>query len=446
MDKINFLCYTVLLMPRTIFRPVLHSIEQFGFTELDHRLDDRMRGVLGQYDMGPEQTMAFDLDRPELFRRVEGLVGNTPLIHVEDVGTSHILAKVESQNPTENHYDRIFPQTIKRLEDDGVIEPGTELIEVTSGSGGRSFAWASRVLGYKARIMVPPELPGARVHDMINFSAKLEVTDPGYMEATSKAYVARIRELIQAGLVKPVKTSEYYVFAGTDETGQSVCFVNHSGNELTVEGFDDIGDEIAEQMPDGQGVDFVVSVMGNGTSTTALSRTMKQHYPDVQIVGLEDERSPYYFEQKYPGEFKRRFGRPASFTQHDMYGSSAPGVKLKYGKVDAVDEVRLANPKERDEVRDTYNRGRRNYEKIGNSSAASLIAARQLAIEHPRSTIVVVFYDKVDQYGDSPAIVTTPKFHYDLPRPEGVPPKGWHQKNVGSIALLPHSIRDAYVR
>ncbi len=431
-------------MPSASMLPVVPHIEDAAFTELQHRIDDRMRGVLGEYALGPEQTMAYSLSRPELFDRVESLVGHTPLIHVEDVGDSHILAKVESQNPTENHYDRVFPKTIRRLEDDGVIQPGDELIEVTSGSGGRAFAWASQVLGYKAHILVPPELPKARVQDMVNFGAEVEVTEPGYMSSTSAAYGKRIEEYDEDGWeITPYKTKDYNVRVATKD-GKRVCFVNHSANGITIEGFESIGDEVSAQMPDDEKVDYVVSVMGNGTSTAALSRSMRRHYPDVAIVGLEDERSPFYFEQMYPGEYEKRFGKPLEFTQHDMYGSSAPNVRLKYGNVDAVDEVRLANPGVRDETRDEYNKGRRGYEQIGNSSAASLVAARHLATEHPGSNIVIVFYDKADQYGDEPATATSTRFLHDRPRPEGTPPLGWRQQHVGNIALLPESISSAY--
>jgi cysteine synthase len=425
-------------------RPLLPPIEDRNFTELQHRIDDRMRGVLGEYDIAPEKTLAFDLDGEELFARTESLISNTPLIHVEDVNGAHILAKVESQNPTENHYDRAYPRTIKRLQDDKVIEPGDELIECTSGSAGRAFAWAAQVLGYRSRILVPPELPKARLQDMINFGAEIEVTDPGYMKAVSKAYVARIKKLQSAGLVDKHETPDYMVFAGIDESGQRVCFVNHSANEITIEGFDGIGNEIAEQMPADQKVDFLISVMGNGTSTTALARTIRQHYPGVQVIGLEDEGSPYYFEQKYPGEYERRFGRAPEFTQHDMFGSSAFGIRLKYGNADMVDEVWLSNSTVRNEARDVHNKDRKGYEQIGNSSAASLVVARQLAAQNPDSNIVIIFYDKADQYGESPVIASQVRFLYDRIRPVGVPPRNWKQQQVGSIALMPQSTEQAY--
>jgi cysteine synthase len=431
-------------MSQVLTRPIL-EVDPANVTELQTRIDDRMRGVLGQYNLALERTERFDLERDELFDRVDSLVGNTPLIHVEDVGSSSILAKVESQNPTENHYDRVFPRTIRRLEEDGIINPGDELIEVTSGSGGRAFAWAAKVLGYRARVLVPPELPQGRVQDMINFGAEVEVTEPGYMSEVSKAYVSRISELETAGYeVTKHKTPDYTVFTA-EKDGDRVCFVNHSANEVTVEGFDSIGEEIHEQMPNGEQVDFVVSVMGNGTSTVALSRTMRRHYPEVQLIGLEDERSPRYFSEKHPGEYERLFGRPPEFTQHDMFGSSAPDVRLKYGRPEVVDEIRLANPDERDGVRNEYNQNHSaTYEQIGNSSAASLMVARQLAIEHPGSNIVIVFYDKADQYGDEPAFDRSPKFMGDRGRPAGVPTNGWRQQQVGNVALLPATVDEAY--
>ena len=170
---------------------------------------------------------------------------------------------------------------------------------------------------------------------------------------------------------------------------------------------------------------------------------MRRLYPDVKIAGLEDERSPHYFEMKYPGEYERKFGKPVEFTPHDMFGSSAPGVKLRFGKVDTVDEVRLSNPAERDQAQAAYNAGKRNFEKIGKSSAAGLVIARQLAAEHPGSNILTLFYDKADQYGDEPLIATRTRFMYDRPMAEGVIGSSWRQQRVGSVALLPKTIGEA---
>ena len=104
--------------------PLIPQIPDDRYTELQHRLDGRISGILAPHSLSP----SYDLPRHELFDRFESTVGNTPLLHIEDVAGSSILAKVESQNPTENHYDRVFERTIRQLERDDVITPGDELI------------------------------------------------------------------------------------------------------------------------------------------------------------------------------------------------------------------------------------------------------------------------------------------------------------------------------
>jgi cysteine synthase len=430
------------------FMTLTHKTDmQPQWTELQARVDDRMRGLLGEYSLMREVTVPYQLEREDLYGRVDSMVGHTPLLFVEEVEGSKILAKVESQNPTENHYDRVFPLTIRTLEQDGVIKPGDELVEVTSGSGGRAFAWAAKVLGYKATVLIPPTLPAGRVQDMINFGANVEVVEPvsgeqGYMDTVSREYGERIKELEADGwTISKHVTRKYFVINATKD-GQTKCFVNHSANPVTVDGFEKIGDEISEQLPLGDRVDYIVSVMGNGTSTTALSRSMRRHHPEVKVIGVEDQRSPRYYAEKHPGRYEAEFGRPVEYAQHDMFGSSAPDVRLRYGKVDVVDAVRLSDPDVRNTIRDEYNARKPGYEKIGNSSAASLDVARQLAKENPGSTIVVVFYDKADQYG-APVIDRSPKFLYDRTRPEGVPRRGWRQKQVSDISQLPRSISQA---
>lgn len=74
------------------------------------------------------------------YENLEDLIGRTPLLGLTATHGSKILAKLESQNPTESHYDRVYVQTLRELERRKVIKPGDDLYEVTSGSAGISFA------------------------------------------------------------------------------------------------------------------------------------------------------------------------------------------------------------------------------------------------------------------------------------------------------------------
>lgn len=356
---------------------------------------------LSEWDMATERLVVRPdalADRERNFELVERLVGHTPLIPVEQIGTSAIFSKVESDNPSESHYDRAYVATIKRLEHDGVIKPGDTLLEITSGSAGNSFTWAATRLGYRPHIIVPPELPKARIQEMVNFGAKVEISRSGNVPAAAD----RLKEYLfgNTGLeFQRHRTDDYSVFVAETVQG-NICAINHSENDITIKAFEEIPAEIIEEIP-GHHVDYVVSALGNWTTTTAFHRGFQELGEKVKIVGIENVDNPDNFVLRFgEEEFERRFGRKPSFKTHQTFGMSVRGVRIKYRDPDILDDIELVDQLRVDQVRDTYNQGKEIVETIGNTSAASLLVARQLALEHPGSKIVVFFYDKADRYGE----------------------------------------------
>ena len=174
----------------------LSSPERFVQTTFQGRL--QARETICQ--IRPADDLKTPQDREEQYEKLRKMIGKTPLLRVYDVPKgSRIFAKVESQNPSESHYDRAYLLLLNKLESDGVIQPGDELLENTSGSAGSSFAWLCNRLGYKARIIVPPELPQARIQEMVNFGATLEVSESGYMKSASRALRGKLVDYRKQG-------------------------------------------------------------------------------------------------------------------------------------------------------------------------------------------------------------------------------------------------------
>lgn len=342
-------------------------------------------------------------DRDEQYEKLRKMIGKTPLLRVAEVQNgSRIFAKVESQNPSESHYDRAYLLLLNKLEKDGIIKPGYELLEDTSGSAGTSFAWLCSCLGYQARIIIPPELPQARIQEMINFRANLEISEPGYMRSASKALRRKLVEYRRQGydIKEHVSEKEYQVFTATKE-GHRICAVNHSASDLTIKAFSEIGTEVGFVMPEDTKIDFFVSVLGSWTSTTGVAEGLRQKYPNVEVVGLEDKDNAPYFNQKYPGRYEEVYGQEPSYKQHDNYGGSDRGVPLRFADVSRVDSIELVDSAERKGLRDRFNAPWLHVaETIGNTSAASLVVAERLALENPGSNVLVLFYDKGDRYDE----------------------------------------------
>ena len=77
------------------------------------------------------------------------MVGNTPMVCVDGV-----YLKLEYYNPTGSHKDRTALYMVRDAERKG-LKKGQVVVEYTSGNTGISVAWVSKILGYKAIVLVP---------------------------------------------------------------------------------------------------------------------------------------------------------------------------------------------------------------------------------------------------------------------------------------------------
>lgn len=82
-------------------------------------------------------------------------IGHTPLVRLNRIGNGRILAKVESRNPSFSVKCRIGANMIWDAEKRGVLKPGVELVEPTSGNTGIALAYVAAARGYKLTLTMP---------------------------------------------------------------------------------------------------------------------------------------------------------------------------------------------------------------------------------------------------------------------------------------------------
>ncbi len=368
------------------------------------RFGARVRLKESQYQIGDQK------DRAKLYASLEQVIGLTPLIKFDAPNGSTIWAKVESENPSESHYDRAALATLKTLETADLIKPGDTLIEGTSGSAGRSFAYMCNRLGYNLKILVPSEIPRARLRDMEKFGATLIDVGSGGIKRVIDRHWELLQEYNKSVPRKNRKSFKLpggkaaYVF---EKDGQRVCFSNHGESLLTPQAFNAIGFEALAQLPEGVSLDYFIGILGNGSTIKGISEILKSRFQNLQIIGIEELACPTHYVRKYgEDQFEKVYGRKPIYSTHELYGASVPMQEYKppFIELDNIDEIRLVSNYQYRTVKRDYNRSYENdWEipmQIGNTSAACLSNARQLATEKPGSNVFILFYDKADQYSD----------------------------------------------
>lgn len=287
------------------------------------------------------------------------MIGQTPLLRLGRLAPDHaIYAKCEFMNPL-SVKDRPVLQIINDAEADGRLQPGSTLIETTSGNTGMAVAYIAAIKGYRA-ILCMSEIQSIERRKILKaFGAELVLTPASEGTAGAKR---KMQELIAAN------PDYFYV-------GQHVNPSNPQAHILTT------GPEIWQDT-DGQ-IDILIAALGTGGTICGTGCYLKAQNPDVQTIAVEPQESPYISQ--------------GIFHPHRMMGT-APGFVPETLDRDVIDEIFLVSEDEAF----TACRAIAAQEGVlvGISSGAVTHAALQIAArpENADKTIVAILADTGQRY------------------------------------------------
>jgi cysteine synthase A len=297
-------------------------------------------------------------------------IGRTPLIRlnrITDGAGATVLAKIEGRNPAYSVKDRIGTALVEDAEKRGLLGPGKELVEPTSGNTGIALAYVAAAKGIPLTLTMPETMSIERRKLLVAFGAKLVLTEgPKGMAGA----VAKATEIAESDPRRYVLLQQFKNPA------------NPAIHETTT------GPEIWE---DTQGkVDVFVSGVGTGGTITGVSRHIKQTRGKAIVsVAVEPSTSPVLTQ--------KRQGQPLQPGPHKIQGIG-PGFVPDVLDLSLVDEIEQVS----NEDAILYARRLTREEGIlsGISSGAAAAVAVRLA-QQPKyagKTIVVVLPDSGERY------------------------------------------------
>ncbi|ACT11830.1 cysteine synthase A [Pectobacterium aroidearum] len=197
-------------------------------------------------------------------------IGHTPLVRLNRIGNGRILAKVESRNPSFSVKCRIGSNLIWDAEKRGVLKPGVELVEPTSGNTGIALAYVAAARGYKLTLTMPETMSIERRKLLKALGANLVLTEGA---KGMKGAIAKAEEIVASDPNRYLLLQQFSNPA------------NPEIHEKTT------GPEIWEDT-DGQ-VDVFISGVGTGGTLTGVSRYIKNTKGKAIIsVAVEPTDSP----------------------------------------------------------------------------------------------------------------------------------------------------------
>ena len=280
------------------------------------------------------------------------LVGNTPIVELKRIPVNKnvtIYAKLEGNNPGGSVKDRAAYGMIKHALDSGAIQPGTKLIEATSGNTGIALALIASLFGVEIELVMPEDATRERVLTMKAFGAKVILTP---------------RERAMEGAID--YASEQVAKGGYLMLNQFANPDNYGAHYRTT------GPEIWKDT-DGKITHFVSS-MGTTGTIMGVSRFLKEKNNNIQIIGAQPtdgSRIPGI--RRWPKEYLPKIFEPQRVDRViDISEAEATEMTRKLARVEGVF--------------------------CGMSSGGAVAIATKLIAEIDEGVVVAIICDRGDRY------------------------------------------------
>ncbi|MGQ9610817.1 MAG: cysteine synthase A [bacterium] len=287
-------------------------------------------------------------------------IGKGPLIELKKINYTgcKILAKLEAFNPSGSIKDVMAFYMTCKAESQGLLKPGSKIIEVTTGNTGIAFAMISAYKGYEFTAVMPENMSNERKMMMKAFGAKIVLTPSA---DDMKGAIEKYKELVKAN-------PDAWL---PDQFGNHDNITAH--REIT-------GRSILDQYKGT--IDVFVAGVGTGGTLMGVSQALKEENPNMKVIAVEPYESSVMNGNK-PGP-------------HNIQGIGE-GFIPELVSMDEIDEVIAI--KSKDAIDMTAKLAKEEGLMVGISSGANVLAALRLG-ESMKSggTIITILPDRGERY------------------------------------------------
>ncbi len=204
-----------------------------------------------------------------VYDNILGLIGNTPMVKINTVTKdipAKVYAKLESCNPGHSTKDRIALHIIEAAEAKGLLQPGSTIIETTSGNTGFSIAMVCIIKGYKCILSVSDKTKAEKIAYLKALGATVYICPANVPADDPRSYYEVAKRL-------------------ASETPNSI-YINQYFNELNIDAhYKSTGPEIWKQT-EGK-ITHLIACTGTGGTLSGSAKYLKEQNPGIKIIGVD---------------------------------------------------------------------------------------------------------------------------------------------------------------
>jgi cysteine synthase A len=297
----------------------------------------------------------------KIVNSVTDLIGDTPAVRIRRLTgeqDAEVYAKLEYFNPSGSVKDRAAYNLIAQAEKDGLLKPGSTIIEPTSGNTGIGLAMNAAAKGYRAILVMPDNMTKERINLLKAYGAEVVLTPAAKRMPGAIEKALELKEQIPDSFIP----QQFENPANPDIHRKTTAL------------------EIIEQM-EGR-LDAFVATSGTGGTITGTGEVLREKLPGILICVVEPKGSPVL-----------SGGEPGP---HKLVGTS-PGFIPKIVNTSVWD--RIVQVSDDDAIRTAQELASKEGILVGPSAGASVWAALQLARElGPGKRILCMAPDTGERY------------------------------------------------
>lgn len=203
------------------------------------------------------------------YNNVLELIGKTPLVKISKLTNNvkaQVFAKLESLNPGGSVKDRIGLAMIEKAEREGILKPGSTIVEATSGNTGIGLALAAAVKGYKVIIVVTDKTSLEKRNYLQALGAEVVVVPKAAAPDSEDYYLNKAR------LIADTIPNSFFASQYTNLANPEIHYFT-------------TGPEIWEAT-EGKITHFVAGI-GTGGTITGTAKFLKEKNPAVKVIAAD---------------------------------------------------------------------------------------------------------------------------------------------------------------
>lgn len=281
------------------------------------------------------------MTEPKVVQNITELIGDTPAVKLRRLAgeqDADVYVKLEYFNPSGSVKDRAAYNLIAQAEQDGLLKPGSTIIEPTSGNTGIGLAMNAAAKGYRAIMVMPDNMTKERINLLKAYGAEVVLTPAAERMPGAIRKAQELQREIEGSFIP----QQFENRANPDIHRRTTAL------------------EIIEQM-EGR-LDAFVATAGTGGTITGTGEVLRERLPGIGIYVAEPKGSPVL-----------SGGQPGA---HKLVGTS-PGFIPPILNTDVYDEIFQVS--DEDAIETTRRLAAEEGILVGPSSGASVWTALQVA-------------------------------------------------------------------